>query len=359
LTKSLKYFKVLGLVSVLIGAVVLAGCMGGTQSTTTQTSGTQTAKWPDQLLFRAGSAGSAWSVLATTLAGMIEQNTGVSFRVEPGGSFGNTIAVGRGEVDLAFTQSAWMSIFADPEKLAKFTDEKIDGKKIKIIANDILGEFVLLIYAHPDFEADTLEEIIDMIKQGKPVRIGVGGGTGSLEAFLPEIILEYYGLSLEDLKKAGGSLSITGASTAVSQVIEGKLDVVIDIGTLGSAAYKELEIKMPEVKMIVVPKDLRDYFTQEVFSGGGLEETIIRKGTYAFIREDYPTLRAKTVLICRADLPEDLVYEIVKTMVEKQEDIKATLPMFQIDPNKVAKSVGGIELHPGAEKYYKEKGYLK
>jgi len=76
------------------------------------------------------------------------------------------------------------------------------------------------------------------------------------------------------------------------------------------------------------------------------------------MKEDYRTLRAKTVIICHADLPEDLVYEIVKTIDEKQDEIKSALPSFNLNPEVVAKAIGGIELHPGAAKYYGEKGYL-
>jgi len=243
-----------GLVSVLLVATTFVGCA---EQQTQQAE----KQWPEQLLFRAGSSGSSWTVLANSLASQIEQNAGISMRVEPGGSFGNTIAICRGETDLALTQSAWMPIFGDPEKLAEFTEEKLDGSKIRIVANDVLGEFVLLVYAHPDFEANSIDDIINRIKEGKAVRIGVGGSTGSLESFIPGMLLEYYGLTLDDLKNAGGSLSITGASTAISQMMEGKIDVIVDIGTLGAAAYKELEVRMPNVKMIELPQEFRDYLT--------------------------------------------------------------------------------------------------
>jgi len=63
---------------------------------------------------------------------------------------------------------------------------------------------------------------------------------------------------------------------------------------------------------------------------------------------------------CRADAPEDLIYEITKSWFENLDWLKKVLPsnipyMNVKDP----KAGVPLPLHPGAEKYFKEKGLLK
>ena len=64
-------------------------------------------------------------------------------------------------------------------------------------------------------------------------------------------------------------------------------------------------------------------------------------------------------LFVTADMPEDLVYNMTKTLFEKKDDIaKVHEKGKSID---LQKAINGfsIPLHPGAEKYYKEKGNIK
>jgi TRAP-type uncharacterized transport system substrate-binding protein len=68
----------------------------------------------------------------------------------------------------------------------------------------------------------------------------------------------------------------------------------------------------------------------------------------------------KTMVIVRADLPDDVVYELTKLIMENKD--------YLVQQNKSAfgtmtpeAAVEGLTIpqHPGAEKYFKEKGVLK
>ena len=65
-------------------------------------------------------------------------------------------------------------------------------------------------------------------------------------------------------------------------------------------------------------------------------------------------------LVTSAKVPEETVYQLVKSTFENFEDFKALHPAFaNLDPAKMIKDGLSAPLHPGAEKYYKEKGWLK
>lgn len=85
---------------------------------------------------------------------------------------------------------------------------------------------------------------------------------------------------------------------------------------------------------------------------------VIPAGTYDGCDEDITTFAQYTALCARADVPEETVYNLVKTMMENADALEA-----------VHKNAAGtcpergiegalIPMHPGAERYYKEVGEL-
>ena len=63
---------------------------------------------------------------------------------------------------------------------------------------------------------------------------------------------------------------------------------------------------------------------------------------------------------CRADLPDDLVYEIVKTVYSQEASTICNViaALKSMSPN-LAVSYKPIPLHPGAERYFREIGLIK
>jgi len=86
---------------------------------------------------------------------------------------------------------------------------------------------------------------------------------------------------------------------------------------------------------------------------------VIHASAYKFLKSDVPTVAARNILACKADLPDDLVYEITKALHEKNAFLSGIHVVLKgMNPGFMA-DLGGIPLHPGAEKFYKEIGVLK
>ncbi len=84
--------------------------------------------------------------------------------------------------------------------------------------------------------------------------------------------------------------------------------------------------------------------------------SVIHAGTYRSMTKDYQTMGLYNFAVAHKDLPDDLVYQIVKTVFENQEELvkahpvaKETVPA-NIDRNTF------LPLHPGAIRYYREMG---
>ncbi len=86
---------------------------------------------------------------------------------------------------------------------------------------------------------------------------------------------------------------------------------------------------------------------------------VVKGGTYPGQEKDIRTVAQPNFLACRPDLPEETVYLITKTIFENLSFLhnihKATMAM------RVERATAGlpVPLHPGAAKYYKEKGIIK
>ena len=75
--------------------------------------------------------------------------------------------------------------------------------------------------------------------------------------------------------------------------------------------------------------------------------------------EDVHTVAVAKILICRDDLSTDLVYNMTKTLHESQKDLVAAHNAAKAMKLETALKGMTVPLHPGAEKYYKEKGIVK
>ena len=75
------------------------------------------------------------------------------------------------------------------------------------------------------------------------------------------------------------------------------------------------------------------------------------------MRGTFVCVAVKAVFTASKDLSEDVVYEITKAMFDNQADLaKAQAKFGYLSPEGAV--AGSFDLHPGAEKYYKEIGVL-
>ena len=92
-----------------------------------------------------------------------------------------------------------------------------------------------------------------------------------------------------------------------------------------------------------------------------LEEQNIPVGLLRGIDHSFPVVaRTGNVIYGRTDMPDDFAYTLAKAMDEHQDLLQwANSGMnFSYNIHNVWKAFG-VPLHPGAARYYKEKGYMK
>jgi hypothetical protein len=129
---------------------------------------------------------------------------------------------------------------------------------------------------------------------------------------------------------------IIAAGAPLASVMELARDIPIKILEMEPDCLAKVRVKYPNVIPLVIPA-----------------------GTYDGIDHDVNTYCMPQVWFCRKDLPEDMVYQIIKTIYDNDEDKNAIHPMAKMYTIKNAfrgSNTIPVGFHPGAIKYYTEKG---
>lgn len=86
--------------------------------------------------------------------------------------------------------------------------------------------------------------------------------------------------------------------------------------------------------------------------------TTIPEGTYTTTDSDVTTFGVKATFVTSANVPEDVVYEVTRAVFENLDDFRSLHPAFaNLKPEEMIADALSAPIHPGAQKYYDEKGW--
>ncbi|HEX2552703.1 MAG TPA: TAXI family TRAP transporter solute-binding subunit [Microvirga sp.] len=81
---------------------------------------------------------------------------------------------------------------------------------------------------------------------------------------------------------------------------------------------------------------------------------------YANNEQPTETYGVLATMVSSAKVPDETVYQVVKAVFENFNEFKSLHPAFaNLDPAKMVKDGNSAPMHPGAAKYYKEKGWIQ
>ena len=265
-----------------------------------------------------------------------------------GGGVANPMVVEQGKAEIAMSNVA-TSVWA------MNGDELYKGKKATHIRALIggLNPVYMSMMVRNDFIKKTGLDTMDKIfTSGKPLHI-VMKPQGSNVPPTVDFILAAYGLDRAKIKANGGEIIQVNPSQIPGILREGRADILLDTVLKGHPMITEISLTA-DVSFIDLSEKARAKLAKN-----GLKPAQFPAW---FKGQKGPTWGADfgTELIARDDLPDALAYQIVKTFMDKRADLVKAYPAFRaFDPKAAAKAENtGIPLHPGAIKYYKEKGLL-
>lgn len=326
----------------LIGTLALAGCSKkeGGQSPAPQQAGAQDqgkkqesdkSNWPKQLSALCGPEGGSGFALLSVWAPIIAKETGANLSVQAtGGNVANTIMVNKKQADFGLSTSA---LAAEAVNGADWTNgQKLTDNRLVAVLQTYVAQYYTL-------EKSGIKSFDDV--NGKHISLG-NAGTGSDQ--WGRRVLDTFGIKP---KKISNLAPGQGNDLLKDQL----LDVQSVFGSLPHNSITELQAS-GDIRVFGLGKEKSEQFAAK-FPGLTVKE--IPAGTYKNQKEPIYSIAEPVILIANKNLPDDLVYEITKATFEKKADLMASYkPFKEVKIEDVG--VGSIPLHPGAYKYYVEKG---
>jgi len=171
----------------------------------------------------------------------------------------------------------------------------------------------------------------------------------------PYEVMKAYGFTYDDVAKWGGSYVLGNSQVGLDAITDGKADVFMNARNLGDALLKDIAGKRP---LVWIDGDKAKM--QKAADAFAFKADMVPKGTYPFMEKDYPTVRQWVSLLAGAHVSEEIVYKYTKAIAESQARVQAIGgSMKTFETATMATNPANLPYHPGALRYYKEKGLVK
>lgn len=252
-----------------------------------------------------------------------------------GASAENVRLINKKEVELALVQSDTLDFAFNAKEAFK---EPLKGMS----AVAVLYPEIIQVVVRADSPIKSFADL-----KGK--KVGVGAPGSGTEANFRQL-MDIYGLKKEDVNPQ--YLSFAESADAFKDKHIDAFIVTAGIPNAGimdvstQHAIRILDIKGPEAEKLIAKYPF-------------LAPAKVPAGTYKGQDAEVDTVAVNAVLIAGNHLKEDVVYNLTKALFENQSELaQAHAKGKELDLNRAVKGVS-IPFHPGAVKYYKEKGAMK
>ncbi len=325
--------KLIGLALAL--ALVALGAFAGGEKEAARPAAAQTRT----LAIYSGSPGGGWYPIAVAAGEMwVKAIPGLSVTHADAGGAGNVVALSDGKAQVAVTTGA--SIGDAAVGNPPFEKKIANVRAMAALAPEYYG---IMVWADSKIlvPADLKGKRLSPCPKGYTVEV------------ITRNVLKASGLSYDDLSK----VDFLDLEEAAGQMKDGHLDAVVaSINLQGDPTISDLETTRA-VRILEIPADVMQKL-QAV--SPGLYPAVMPAGSYKGVERDTRIPGFSLGLAVGAELPEDLVYRMIKTLVENWSTMQAvSADLADLQPQDLARPTLGVDFHPGALKFYKEQGWIQ
>ncbi len=310
-----------------------------------------TAAEPVHLTIASFSQGSSWYVYAVNLAELLHGvlPPGSSIDTPPiAGGVANPRLVSAGKAQLGFG----MAVVGNWALQGKIAYKK-PLKNLRALVGG-LDDYYLVPIARGTGFPHGMSNYFKSVKPGAHVLLLSKGSIGN---FAGQQLLDFAGGSQKEVAAHGGNYEFGTFGMVKSRFAAGSADVFVHVATRGHPGFTEIAHNTH-----VTFLQPSDKILGEMSDKFGWDTKVLPKNTFEGQNKDVKLPGTTTVLFANADMPDDLAYKIVKTVCEKTDKLRAAhkaLAHFDCANGSWKKKATGLPLHPGAARYFKERGWLK
>ena len=253
-----------------------------------------------------------------------------------GGTVENVRLLEAGDVEFAIVQ-ADLTAFAS-EGIEMFDKKYVMGRTMISIYPDVIT--VAVRASVPG--VNTFKDLV-----GKRVSFGAPGSGSEASA---RLILGALGLKYSDF-----DARFVTNTEAIAQMRDGLIDAMLLTAGIPHAGFIDVTTTQ-DVKILPIDEEARvKLYAKYPF----MVPMDLPAGTYRGQPNAVPTISTDTLVLAHKDIPDDVVYAMVKTLWENHADfVQGNARAGYMNRNDPLRG-SPIEAHPGALRYYKEQGMIK
>ncbi|MGM8211374.1 TAXI family TRAP transporter solute-binding subunit [Virgibacillus sp. W0430] len=286
---------------------------------------------PEYLSLLTGGTSGTYYPLGGAIAKIVTDETGIQTdALSSNASADNVIALKDGEAELAFVQT---DVVADAiEGRNAFEGDPVDN----VLGLGSLYPETVQIVTTADSDISSVEDL-----KGKKVSVGAPGSGTYINA---EQILEIHGMSIDDIDAQNLDFGESAGG-----IKDGNIDAAFITAGTPTGAVEELQATA-EVSVVPIAQDKVDELVEKY---PYYAADTITAGTYG-LEEDVHTVAVLAMVAVTDSLSEDVVYDITKAIYKNTNAIahaKGELITLESALDGI-----GIDLHPGAKKFFDEEG---
>lgn len=252
-----------------------------------------------------------------------------------GASVENVRLMNKDEVELALVQS-------DTIDFAFNAKEAFKEKLTKMAVVAVLYPELIHIVVRGELDVKSFSGL-----RGK--KIGVGAPGSGTEANFRQL------LDVHKMTKDDVSTQFLSFAESADQFKDRRIDAFMVTGGVPTAAIMDVATQR-DIKILPIDDTMISIMTNKY---PFLAPAVIPANSYKGVTADVKTVAVNAVLIAHPKLSETVVYNMTKALFENQAELAAAHAKGKVLSLQGAATGVSIPFHPGAAKYYKEKGVLK
>jgi len=285
--------------------------------------------------------GSAYYAVGSAVSSLVTQKDAARLLVQPtSGSSENVVLLNQGDVEFAILNTvelAW----------AKAGAVIFDGRRhdnLRLVS--AMFQFPIGIAVPADSDIKTLADL-----KGK--RMPSGYASHLTIRYIQDSILNTAGLSSADVE----GLPVANYVQGMDMLGQGRVDAAVVGPTSGKAREIDSQLaRQGGIRFIPIentPETLK--LMQDVFPGAQ-HRTLSEASQLPGVNDDINVMAWSGFLATNADVPDDVVYAVTKTIAQNTDTLaQATPTLRNLTPDNMHEP-HPVDYHPGAERYYREAG---
>ncbi len=285
------------------------------------------------LRFVTGGESGTYYALGTIIAQNAGAKNGLDVTaVSSGGSQANVLELEDGTAQLGFCQS-------DVEAYAFNGTNLFDAAPVEVFSTvaNLYEEQIQIVTCDA-----SIKSVADL--KGKNVSIGAAGSGVYFNAI---DVLGAYSITEKDITPTYQSFADSADSLK-----DGKIDAAFIVAGAPTTAITDLST----TKQAYLVEIDSQHAAELIKTSPYYKEATIKAGTYAGIDKDVATLSVGAVVIASDKCSEDDIYAFTASIFDNLAELKSANAKFEEFDVQKAASITAVPYHPGAAKYFKEKG---